>query len=133
VYMDVKARATYCISLTRIIIVIGLQPSVGLWLLFQILDPTQQVGPLGGWVSLWQSRWPHTQDNRNKESAQKPCLEWNSNPRPQCLSEYQSCHFDRHVTELEARNMNQSITVWNSLDRYPYFTHQFSFFTRRLT
>jgi hypothetical protein len=48
---------------------------------------TQSVGLLGRGISQSQGRYLHTGQHKNKINAHRhPCLEWDWNPRSQCLS-----------------------------------------------
>jgi hypothetical protein len=66
----------------------ALQPFVGPWPLFQFLNLfTQSVGLLGRGISWSQDRYLHTEQHKHRiRTHRHPCLEWNSNPRPQCSS-----------------------------------------------
>jgi hypothetical protein len=55
---------------------------------FQFLNIfTQSVGFLGRGISQSQGRYLHTGQHEHRINAQlHPCLEWDSNPRSQCLN-----------------------------------------------
>jgi hypothetical protein len=72
--------------------------SIHQWLYSLLLGPglffsfviffTQTVGLLGRGISPSQSRYLHTDQNKqNKRTYKHPCLEWDSNPRSQRSSE----------------------------------------------
>jgi hypothetical protein len=69
---------------------VALQPFVGLWSLLQFHNPFYTVGR-----TPWTSDQPvarpllthRTTPTQNKRTHRRPCLEWNSNPRPQRPSE----------------------------------------------
>jgi hypothetical protein len=63
-------------------------PFVALWSLFSsLIFLTQSVGHLGRAISPSQGRCLHTGQQKHGINANRhPCLEWNSNPRSQCLS-----------------------------------------------
>jgi hypothetical protein len=67
----------------------ALQP---LWtlaaLFFSFLMYTQSVRLLGRGISPSQGRYSHTEQHRHRINAHRhPCLEWDSNPRPECPSD----------------------------------------------
>jgi hypothetical protein len=50
---------------------------------------TQSVGHLGVGISPSQGRYLHTEQYKHRINAYRhPCLEWDSNPRSQCLSRW---------------------------------------------
>jgi hypothetical protein len=54
---------------------------------FSFLIYTQSVGLLGRGISPSQGRYLHTDQHKHRINAKRnPCLEWDSNPRPQCSS-----------------------------------------------
>jgi hypothetical protein len=61
----------------------GLQPFVGPWWSF-----TQSIGLFGRGMNPSQGRYLHTRQHRQRKNPHRhSCLEWDSNPRFQCLSE----------------------------------------------
>jgi hypothetical protein len=65
----------------------ALQPFVGLSPLFSFLIYTQSAGLLGRRISQSKNLYLYTEQHRHRISAHRhPCLEWDSNPRPQCSS-----------------------------------------------
>jgi hypothetical protein len=77
--------------------------SIYLWLyslvdlgrIFCFLIYTQSEGLLGRGISPSQGRYLHTGQHKHRINAHRhPCLEWDSNPRPQC-----SC-FNRAATVI---------------------------------
>jgi hypothetical protein len=62
-------------------------PLLGLGHFFGFLIYTQSVGLLGRWISSSQGFCLHTEQHKHILNAYRhPCLEWDSNPRSQCLS-----------------------------------------------
>jgi hypothetical protein len=62
-------------------------PLLDLGRFFSFLIYTQSVGFLGRGCSPSQGRCLHTEQHKHKINAPRhPCLEWDSNPRSQCLS-----------------------------------------------
>jgi hypothetical protein len=67
---------------------IGSTALVNLGRFFSFLMYTQSVGLLERGISPSQSRYRHTEQHRHSINAHRhPCLELNSNPRPQCSRE----------------------------------------------
>jgi hypothetical protein len=66
----------------------SLEPFVGPRPLFQFLSLfTQSTGLLGRGISQSQGRYLHTDQHKHRIIVHRhPCLEWDLNPRPQCMS-----------------------------------------------
>jgi hypothetical protein len=55
---------------------------------FSFLICTHSVGLLGRGISPSQGRYLHTEQHKHRINSHRyPCLEWDSNPRSQCLRE----------------------------------------------
>jgi hypothetical protein len=68
---------------------------------FNFLILTQLVGILGRGISPSQRRYLHTEQRKHRINAHKHlCLEWDSNPRPQCSSGPRRYALDLAVTEI---------------------------------
>jgi hypothetical protein len=62
-------------------------PLLGRGCFFSFLIVTQSVGLLGRGISPSQGSYLHTGQHKHRINANRhPCLEWDSNPRSQCLS-----------------------------------------------
>jgi hypothetical protein len=80
----------------------GSTARVGLGRFFSFLIYTQSVGLLGRVTSMSQGRYLYTEQRKHRLNAHRhPCLQWDSNPRCQRLSERRQfmprSHCDREV------------------------------------
>jgi hypothetical protein len=100
---SVRTTQTVCYLFISFHLSVALQPPF-FWALpllqFRNLFFTQSVGLLGRGISPSQGRYLRTGQQKHRTNGHRhPCLEFNSNPRPQCSSEprHAAGHCDRRL------------------------------------